>query len=434
MIILGNSNVDCLARSKIESERVPEVLLVKWVGALKIEHFYSDHPAAAKVEELFSREPGWKFLSVGTHDIYLICQYASIGQLEEALVHFLKLYIPIFSKFHALGKFAWLIFPQPSEETSFPNLSPQDILTIAGRFNSMLEQWCVSVGIPVINPTKEFLGLDGIPPTHLRQVDGIHLNTTGAKFYLDQIGALAETQIAAVSETVFFEPVNEVESFCSLLLNNLGLPWQAIKLHAEFQSNLLSCIGGILIERGIHIQISEDFDLIESGVLDSLDLVNIYTLAASEFPMEIPFDVDLFELSTVNKIYLFLSEKFTSNHPDAGRRSIGLLDFVHSLRANFGDSLRQEEWVRAESRIAKIDDHLLSELRESLVVACGVPQCPYGLPLLWIALCEAEKGNFSSALALLDESSSAARSFPLCDERIAYYRERWTGCDSGSDA
>ena len=82
MMLVGNSNISCFNQQGLELVSSAESVEVHWVGALQIDHFFNGHPAGARVRKLFAKEKGWKFLSIGTHDIFGFCQRASNGQLE----------------------------------------------------------------------------------------------------------------------------------------------------------------------------------------------------------------------------------------------------------------------------------------------------------------------------------------------------------------
>ena len=84
MIITGNSNVSLFRLGKLVCGTSPEPVQVHWVGALRAEHFFSGHPAAAKVRESFAREKGWKLLSLGTHDVFSFCYVLSENCFSEA--------------------------------------------------------------------------------------------------------------------------------------------------------------------------------------------------------------------------------------------------------------------------------------------------------------------------------------------------------------
>ena len=70
MIITGNSNVDCFNRLGLQTDVEGEEVSAYWVGALQIEHFYQSIPIGEKVRSIFAAEKGWKFLSIGPHDIF----------------------------------------------------------------------------------------------------------------------------------------------------------------------------------------------------------------------------------------------------------------------------------------------------------------------------------------------------------------------------
>ena len=265
MILAGNSNITSFRQHGLQAAS-HEQTSVHWVGALQINHFFDDHPAGAKVRRLFAAEQGWKFLSIGTHDVFALCHFSSQNKQKESLASLRELYHQVFTEFQQDGRFAWLIFPQPLHQVSFPGLTSKDILTIANLFYDTIKSLCLEQNIPVIDPCASIVDRNGEPLSHLVQRDGIHLNVEGIKIYLDRISALTGLTMKLINREAPFEPASEVESFCSLLLDELGVPFHAVLSPSDFKKELSQFISGLLRDRGLDMTIDDETELVDSGV------------------------------------------------------------------------------------------------------------------------------------------------------------------------
>ena len=184
MIIAGNSNVSSFRQQGIIASTCSEQISVAWVGALKVEHFFNGHPAGAKIRELFATSLEWKFLSIGIHDIHVLCSSVALGRYDQILEVIENLYFKLFRELSAAGKFGWLVFPQAAHEISFRGLTKEDVLRIAKTFNKKVETWCRNEGIIVVNPLHKILGSDDLPLSHLLQKDNTFYFFTFANFFL----------------------------------------------------------------------------------------------------------------------------------------------------------------------------------------------------------------------------------------------------------
>ena len=155
MIITGNSNVSLFRLGKLVCGTSLEPVPVHWVGALRAEHFFSGHPAADKVRESFAQEKGWKLLSLGTHDVFSLCQALSEKRLPEAQAQLIHCYQSLFRELGNDSKLTWIVFPQPPRQVAFPGVSEQDIVSVAQRFYEEMSGWCGQNRIAVVNPTEE---------------------------------------------------------------------------------------------------------------------------------------------------------------------------------------------------------------------------------------------------------------------------------------
>ncbi len=426
MIITGNSNVDCFNRLGFEIDVEGEKVSAYWVGALQIEHFYQSIPIGEKVRSIFAAEKGWKFLSIGTHDIFHLWGAASRGRLTAVFQLMMQRYGAIFRELNGPGKFGWLVFPQPLHEVNFQNVNvtEKDKLDITRCFNRQIAKLCADNGILVINPLKTILGNDGLPSCEYLQEDGLHVNDSGAGLYIEEIAKLTGTSIGFQPIKMFFEPRSETESFCSLLLNNAHMEAERGLEVEGLSSALAGFLSERLKQRGLDIDVDGETELVDSGLLDSLDIVEVYTFAASAMLMDIPFDVSLRDLNTVHKISEYLTEKKGGSLTEKDPQPVQS-DFLLSLRGDFNDTAQRAEMLEAEFLISKLDDPSFASFQENIVVACAGSNCIYGIVPFWIALNQARRGDYRGALVSLDHASSPRLQFPFSDPRVQFYRSKW---------
>ena len=432
MIITGNSNVSCFRQQGLVTSSSAERVDVCWVGALRIEHFFDGHPAGTKVRELFRAEPGWKLLSIGVHDLYELFKSAAAGSFAADLDATIERYQRLFGEFQALGKFGWLVFPQPLHVVAPPELTGDELANITRNFHQRIEQWCRTQGVTVVDPQAELLGSDHAPLGKFLQRDGLHLNPEGTSLYLAGISAGTGLSLTFQAEPNSFEPRSEVESFCSLLLDNLGIPFQRGLCRAELQQKLIDFVSLLLIDRGIPYDVDAATELVDSGLLDSLSLVEVYSFAVKALQIEIPFEVNLRELGSIGKLaeFLFAQEQATAAAQPA---PLTQSDFIVSLRGAADAGAEPAEILEADRRIGAIDGRLLQQFREDLVVAGVGEHCPYGVVFFWIALAQAQQGDYQSALASLALAASPEKSFPFISDRSNDYRSQWEALAAGME-
>ncbi|GFO65339.1 glycosyltransferase [Geomonas paludis] len=423
MIVVGNSNVNTFKQQGLVTLAGAEQVSVVWVGALTAPDFYNGHPAGHKVQQLFEEHRDeWKFLSLGIHDIYDLCGAASKFQLNNVLRVLQQLYQQLFTELSRFGRFGWLVFPQPAHELTFPGVSPEEVLEIARTFNSHMKQWCGEAGVAVIDPADRILGPDGKPLPHLLQKDGIHLNVQAARCYLDDIAALTGVPLEFQSDAPPFEPANEPESFVSLLLNALDMPHRRQGGLAGLEGRLLDFVAELLRGKGLELDIDADTELVDSGLLDSLNLVETYTFAVNSIGMEIVYDVDLRTLDTAGKICRFLEEQAQGGPEPEGPT---FEDFITSMRGDLADPAQREAILAADARIAALPQARVQEFIRHFEVVSYSFNCNYGIIYFWLSFFAAQNRNYATALELLKHGSTADLAYPVRGEHVRYYRERW---------
>ncbi len=423
MIFTGNSNITCFRQYDLGAA-VKESLEVHWVGALQIDHFYNNHPAGTKVRNLFLRDKGWKFLSIGVHDIFQLCQHYYTNRFDGEFKAKVDLYKGVFSEFKDCGRFAWLVFPQPLHLVSFKNMTPNDISVVTSSFNKAVESWCKEQDIDVINPLSMLLGADGVPLKEYLQKDGIHLNLKGARIFLDAVEKLSGTSILHKAKVELFEPQSEVESFCSLLLDELQIPFKESISVDDFKKGMLDFVVKLLHERGINIAVEPKTSIVSSSLLDSLDLVNMYTYAAELMETDIPFDINFRDLDTIEEIGNVFFKRKKETTKDTDQKILTQSSFFLSLRGDYEDVTQQNNILDADAMIGNMDNRLFASMLET-VSTVGGHDVSYGVVLFWIALNYGKRGNYTKALELVEQSEYRERKFPFISSRVERYKNEW---------
>jgi len=422
MILIGNSNIDCFNRLQLGSS-TGEAVRVQWVGALVIDHFINSMAIGQKVRELYLAETGWKFLSIGTHDIYNLYLHAAHGSLETGFHQIVTKYEMVFTELAKRGKFAWLIFPQPIHTRELANLPVPKKLEITQRFNRHMEMFCSKKNIPVVNPLKQILGENNLARTEFLQKDGLHLNEHGATLYIMEIVRLSGVMLSIKKRTQVFEPQNENESFCTLLINNLNLPPITVLSAQNLTDRLVAFMQERADTRGLDMHIQAITPIASEGLFDSLDLVELYSCASALMDLEMNFNVNLREQDTIANIVKFI---FTANKLKQDRTaSPGYADFLTSLQIDFNVTANRPAILNAESNIGGLADQPFAILSDSYTAACEGNFCRYGTAIFWLALNLARRGEYKIALTYIKTAGDPRCYFPIPSSKIDFYTQLW---------
>ncbi len=422
MIIAGNSNVSLFRNCGLQCAETSRLVSVHWVGALRIEHFFHGHPAAARVRSLFSEQSGWRLLSIGTHDAFEFCRSLAAGKGEETLRELLGRYQRLFQEFNASGRFGWICFPQPPHQAQIDGLRSQDVVRHAHQFFSQIDEWCQSQRIPVVFPQSSLLDGEGMPRREWLQKDEIHLNASALPLYLEEIRRTTGHNLSATdngpADSPSIEPRNELESFAILVGEELGLPWESAGCGpvsgADLEQRVLDFLSERLQQRGIEYPLTRESDFVGNQLMDSLDLVETFAFAAECLGMAIPFDVSLKELNTVEKLSHFLQL----------RKPLSINDLLRSLLLSGSNASQHEAISWADIRIGAMGSAMRMRLAEIVHSALG-GKGHYGFTFLWQALAAAAEGQFVTALSLLDAAQDSELRFPVSPERAHPYRQLW---------
>lgn len=417
MIIAGNSNVSSFRQGGLSAASESERVEVFWAGALEIAQFENGHPAGIRLRELFGSHEGWKFLSIGIHDIHAVCRAATAGQLEKTLDRLFEAYCRTFDELNRSGRFGWLVFPQPLREHAFPDLTESDILNVARTFNGRIERWCRERQIAVINPLGRILDPEGEPHARFLQRDGIHLNVQAAELYLEEIETVTGVRLAFQPGAEPFEPANEPESFCCLLLNSLNIPPRHPLTRPELEQALVDFVTSLLLAKGLELDIDADTELVDSGLMDSLGLVETYTFATGVLQRDLEFSVNLRELDTIGKLCEFLVGDGTDAPTTEGP---AFTDFVTSLRGDLDVPEERQAVLEADRRIASLDADLSRTFIDNLTVVTDNLVCNYGIIYYWLALVAGRAGDGTTVQLLLEKACNPSLGFPFPASRSRY--------------
>ncbi len=429
MIVAGNSHVSMFRGGLLLPDQGNQEVKIHWVGSIRFDQFRSGHPAAVQLSRLFEAEKDWKFICIGNHDIMNLCEVMARDGNATAFNDLITEAMEVFTKLNENGRLGWLICMQQIYEKN--GLTASSIMEVANLFNSRLATWCRVQDILVINPVDKYSNGNGIPKSEWLQPDGLHLNGAAAGFYLKEIEKETGLRVSAkrgIGGTVPDLKVNsEVESFCALTAEELGLPVRnasSIPLTTEnLSAEILNKINAKLALRGLDsIEVNTDF--VSEGLLDSLDLVEVYDFSATLLGPNINFDVELRSLPSAMALADFLLG--TEKQPHQSGLNAGF-DFCQEDIFNCLNGEDRGEValaVLADNRIASMSSDIHRRFVELNRTIFGNDNAPYGIYYFLLALVEAHGKRFAQAIAL---GTNAMRSFhPFHPPRMKTYLTAWT--------
>jgi len=434
MIIAGNSHVSMFRKKNIVSTTTKKQLEIHWVGALTIDYFKKNHPAAQKIRDLFNDYKDWNFLSIGLHDYNLLLDTFANQSKEiynKALNQMIKDYQNVFLEFSSGRKFGWLIAPQQRANVNTFNLTNQDILKCFYIFNDYLSNWCKGNNIVVINPLDKITYPDGYTKKEYLHADGIHLNFHAAEHYLNEIEQITGEKFnIATDEQIFehiLEPKTGPESLSILTAEEIGLKWDSHNISfgkkTIFENQLMTYISNRLRQKKINETIDLESDYIKVGKFNSPELIEIYTYASDIFGGDINFDLYLRDLNTVEKLSAF----FQIN------KDLTINDFIHALTSDPTNYLEKTEILFTDYRIASMSKQLVEKLKESVYINTGGAKPGYGIIFFWYALIEAKNKNYDTALSNISMAQDEQLAYPFKASRLKHYQKCWENKKSGFD-
>ncbi len=236
---------------------------------------------------------------------------------------------------------------------------------------------------------------------------------------------MTKLKIAFAPRQPLFDPRSENESFCALLLNNLNIPARRAPSGDELESALTGFLEKRLKEKGLEVKIDSQTDLIGPKFLNTLDMVDAFTFATNSMLLDIPFDADLWQLNTIEKMKEFLVSRRNGDGEAAGGTDPVQSDFLLSMRGDFNDPRERQAILDAEKRISLMSDELFGKFKENVVVASEGGICPYGIVLFWIALNQARRGDCKGALTLFARARDPRMLAPFSSPQCQFYLTEW---------
>ncbi|MBC8017590.1 MAG: glycosyltransferase, partial [Verrucomicrobia bacterium] len=192
----------------------------------------------------------------------------------------------------------------------------------------------------------------------------------------------------------------------------------------DLERALAAFVADLLLKKGLDLTVEPQTELVDSGLLDSLSLVEVYTYALNAIQMEIDFEVNLRELDTIEKIceFLFREDGLSESEISA----ICFSDFLTSLRGDFNNQSDRSKILEADYRIATMDNVRVSAFVENFAIVANDFNCKYGVIYFWLAFWAAERKEYASALQLLKQASSSQLAFPFSGAHLTHYLDKWS--------
>jgi hypothetical protein len=429
MIILGNSSVDIFRQTGLRFSLKKEKIVISWVGAIKVAYFHKLHPVGIKIRDIFDKETGWKFLSMGSHDIFELCTYASLGNVvdhfEATFEASINSYYDVFSELNKSGKFGWLVFPQAIHDVQFKNFTANDVLKIAKRFNKRIEELCYELRVPVINPLHKMCGHSGEVLKEFLQQDGSHLNINGVKTYVEEIEKHTGESIYYRSDINIYEPASELESFCSLFIGELGVPSNEHLSSPDVCKILVEYVSKHIKDSGLNLNIDSQTKLLSTGLVDKECHTLICDFAAEIMNISIPLNINLNHLDSIGDIVNYLLNG--RYHNKTNESMLNRNDFFISLLGNFDDSAQRKAILAADDKISNVGDDVFAKMQEIAPPDSREVLVNYGIISFWYSLMSARNGNYLNALKLIAQSKKPdiKSRYPFISTRAELYITAW---------
>lgn len=402
MLIIGNSHVS-LFNNGINCPQ--EHINIHWVGALKIDWFFNKHPGAIKIEKDFKNENSWKVLFIDTHDMHQAVKDCLTLDTEAVLQKYLEKYKQIFKKLDANKNFIWARSELQSQKIKKRGVTSVNILELTDQFQKQLTDWCLSNQIPVLHPKEASL-----LPKHFEE-DGLHIKPQYSSTYLNPLAEITQLELTPgqIFYSLNFNSEIESEAFSSLVLNQLALQSsEAVANLNSLKPKLQNKIQVLAKNHGIDIDLTDDTNFVEGGILDSLDLVELYSFASEEINAKINFNVNLRDHNTLKTFYDFILKNL--------KNTLFYEDFVISQSYDWYEN--RDEIIVAEKKIINSSSNFKNEFNE-IIFASTKGNHQYGIIFFWQALLELDQPD--KAIVKLRKSCSPELAFPVNAEHCKFY-------------
>ena len=206
-------------------------------------------------------------------------------------------------------------------------------------------------------------------------------------------------------------PESDNELLAVELALDLGLTWErsqySVFNRKNIENNILQYITALANERDIQIVIDRHSDFIDEGLLDSLNLVDIFSYSKELLDSESNyFDVNLRELNTVTKLVTY----FYHN------KTLSVDDFLVTT-LNSTDEVYDSEIENSTVRISEISDEYYLKFK-NIIYSNSKKYSNYAIISYWISIIEFKRGNTSKALYYTKKSQFDHIKFPFHCRRI----------------
>ena len=372
MLILGNSHVSVFEEGILSPD---EPVRVHWLGALLASHFLNGHPAGGAAMDWIRQEKGWTFLFIGNHDVQALWHATQGRDPGPGLQGLVGIYEAMFSQLSRIGKIAWVVSVQQSRNVAASPGQEASILKLEGAFREAVGRVCRKLGVPVLDPLKGFRDGSGKIDPAILQKDGLHILHERSELFLAAFARLSGNRLGRNPDprTRVFRTDYEVGSLAGLFVRELGHPPRATPPRETLLAAIIQTAAQIISARGIHDPVRHDTDLVDTGLLDSLGLVELYTWIHSFLGRNLDFDVDLRAFPTPDA----LADRFAGTCPGPP----GVEDFVVSLE----DPQDSQDVLAADRRIAQGGRELLARMLAVEQETCPDSH-PYGILDYWKSL------------------------------------------------
>ena len=404
MLIIGNSHVS-LFQKGVQCSQEP--VKVKWVGAFIVDWFKVNHPGAQLIKDEFEKEQSWKVLFVGNHDIHHMLRKSSHLGLEKAFEELCASYKELFLELNQFGNFIWAISIQQATNVNIPPYQTKDIIKISQHFYSEMKIWCLENGILTLDPLLNLYDQGGLLPSQYLEEDELHIKETYSNLFLEPLGRLTNLNLRSTPRVydVDFDPNVESQAYASLVLNDLELlSRSSLNKKEELFESLGNFISKVALQRGVNYtpQLGDDF--ISSGVMDSLNLVELYSYASELLSKKIEFDVNLRDYNTLEKLVPFIVSQIQGPFYE---------DFVESSQLSWEEN--QTQLLEVHQRISELPKPLVSDFLQA-VFASTQNSHQYGIVYFWEALFRPEHRE-----SLLKKACNTKLKFPVSEAMCQSY-------------
>lgn len=396
MLIIGNSHVSLFEDGILCGT---EDVGIRWMGALRSIQLFDGHPCGAAMREAIRAESGWVFLFMGHHDV-LDAWSSGRTSWRSRLADSVALYDRFLSEIAGRGRIALV---RAGRQNSFLEESPgagREQRSVDREFWKEMEVVASRRGIPVLDPLRSHRGPDGELPVEVLRQDGIHVRSSFAAQFLEAFSKASGVVGLSNGEGGGRRPKDDTEPghMASLLCSRLELPARSGFDPGKVEVAVVEIATRLAARHGGETPVGPSTELFGSGLLDSLDMAELWAALHGRFGQNLQIGADLRDSSTPSS----LASLFSGSARLPSREDIAIL----AEDADVPD--RRTNVIEAASRFREAGGRLAEPLRQAEAEILGKGH-PYGFVHLLLALCERDT---RVAVSRLERSVSRELSFP----------------------